>query len=83
VNGSWRVHRDAQPRRGEEGEKFFARFRSPNTNGYYNGTRMRQGDARDGDVRWLWRGWKTRHFEVNPLSERREPDVVVPRGTYR
>jgi hypothetical protein len=83
VNGSWLVHAGAQPRKGEEGEKFFSRFRFSDTNGYYQGTEMLQGDAGNGDLSWLWRGWKARYFEVNPVSGRSDPIVCVPKGTRR
>jgi hypothetical protein len=83
VNGSWRVHAAAQQRRGEESAKFFVAFRDPNTNGYYDGTTMLNLDAGNGDLEGLWVGWKTRYFEVKPVSGRNVPLVVVPEGTRR
>jgi len=86
VNGSWLIHAAAQPRRGEESERFFSRFLVPDTNGYYYSTEGLKGDAGNGDLEGLWRGWKTRFFEVNHVSERSErsdPIITVPEGTRR
>ena len=80
VNGSWLVHAGAQPRRGQESGKFFSRFQFPDTNGYYQGTLMLQYDAEYGGLDGLWKGWKAKYFEVNPVSGRSYPIVCVPEG---
>jgi hypothetical protein len=53
---------------GDAGNVVGGRGRKPRTNG---------------DMTRLWEGWKVRYFEVNPISGRDSPRVIVPEVSGR